>query len=49
MIFARQMVVSHAGHEMSVLAAAAIRIALVMDFLLLPPLLVFLDREKAVA
>jgi len=31
---------------MGILTAAAISIALVMDFLLLPPLLMFLDKEK---
>ncbi len=34
--------------DMGILTAAAISIALVMDFLLLPPLLMFLDREKPV-
>ncbi len=32
--------------DMGILTAVAISIALVMDFLLLPPLLMFLDREK---
>jgi len=35
--------------DMGILTAAAISIALVMDFLLLPPLLMYLDREKPVA
>ena len=33
--------------DMGILTAAAISIALVMDFLLLPPLLMFLDKEKS--
>ncbi len=34
-------------HDIGILTATAISIALVMDFLLLPPLLMLLDKEKS--